>query len=59
MPEPRISDMRVYWLPIAPLMFDHCGCEGSCGGLSGSKAMWHEPQEMPIRNGGSMEPSLR
>jgi hypothetical protein len=56
-PEPSSSDMRVYWLPIRPLMFSHFGCAGSAGGLSGSKAMWHEPQEVPIRKGGSTEAS--
>jgi hypothetical protein len=57
MPEPSSSDMRVYWLPIRPLMFSHLGCAGSAGGLSGSKAMWQEPQEVPIRKGGSTEAS--
>ena len=33
MPEPSSSDMRVYWLPIEPLMFSHFGCAGSFGGL--------------------------
>ncbi len=40
--------MRRYWLPIAPLMFSHLGCAGSAGGFSGSNAMWHEPQDVPI-----------
>ena len=57
MPDPRISEMRRYWLPIAPLMFSHFGRAGSAGGFSGSNAMWHEPQDVPIRNGGSIEPS--
>src|SRR5262245_43223937 len=56
-PEPRSSEMRRYWFPIAPLMFSHFGCAASAGGLSGSNAMWQEPQEVPIRNGGSTEPS--
>ncbi len=59
MPEPRISEMREYWLPMAPLMFSHLGWAGSLGGFSGSNAMWHEPQAVPIRNGGSIEPSAR
>ncbi len=49
--------MREYWLPTRPLMFSHFGCAGSLGGLSGSNAMWHEPQVVPIRNGGSYEAS--
>jgi hypothetical protein len=49
--------MRVYWLPTSPLMFSHFGFAGSAGGLSGSKAMWHEPHEVPIRNGGSIDAS--
>src|SRR5258706_15504847 len=53
MPEPSSSDIRVYWLPIRPLMFSHFGCAGSAGGFNGSNAMWHEPQVVPIRNGGS------
>ena len=57
MPEPRTSDMRVYWLPIRPLMFSHCGCAVSLGGFFGSKAMWHEPQVVPMRNGGSTDAS--
>ena len=57
MPEPSSSEMRRYWLPITPLMFSHLGWAGSAGGLSGSNAMWHEPQEVPMRNGGSIEPS--
>jgi hypothetical protein len=57
MPEPSSSDMRVYWLPIRPLMFSHLGWAGSAGGLRGSKAMWQEPQEVPIRKGGSIEAS--
>ena len=56
-PEPRSSDMREYWLPTRPLMFSHFGCAGSSGGLSGSNAIWHEPQVVPIRNGGSYEAS--
>ena len=56
-PEPSSSEMRRYWLPTAPLMFSHFGRSGSAGGLSGSNAMWQEPQEVPIRNGGSIEPS--
>src|SRR5262245_47513297 len=57
MPEVRISETREYWLPIAPLMFSQRGLAGSFGGFSGSNAMWHEPQLVPIRNGGSIEPS--
>src|SRR6187399_66820 len=56
-PEPKSSDMREYWLPTSPLMFSHFGCAGYAGGLSGSNAMWHEPQAVPIRNGGSTEAS--
>ena len=51
--------MRAYWLPSAPLMFSHSGWAGSFGGFSGSNEMWQEPQAMPIRNGGSIEPSAR
>ena len=57
MPETMISEKREYWLPTSALMFSHFGFAGSAGGLSGSKAMWQEPQEVPIRNGGSIEPS--
>src|SRR3546814_6222603 len=57
MPEASSSEMRRYWLPIAPLMLAHSGLAGSSGGLSGSKAMWQEPQLVPIRNGGSIAPS--
>src|SRR3546814_20176010 len=57
MPEASSSEMRRYWLPIAPLMLAHSGLTGSSGGLSGSKAMWQEPQLVPIRNGGSIAPS--
>src|SRR5262245_62054102 len=57
MPEPSSSEMRRYWLPIAPLMFSHLGWAGSAGGLSGSNAMWHEPQDVPMRNGGSIGPA--
>src|SRR5512134_2610034 len=57
MPDTISSEMRRYWLPTPPLMFSHLGCSASLGGLSGSKAMWHEPQDVPIRNGGSTEPS--
>ena len=49
--------MREYWLPCAPLMFSHWGWAGSFGGLRGSNAMWHAPHAVPIRNGGSIEPS--
>src|SRR5439155_19151334 len=56
-PDPSNSDMREYWFPISPLMFSHCGCAGSLGGFNGSNAMWHEPQVVPIRNGGSNEAS--
>src|SRR3546814_11324125 len=59
MPEASSSEMRRYWLPIAPLMLAHSGLAGSSGGLSGSKAMWQEPQLVPIRNGGSIAPSAR
>src|SRR5512145_1357584 len=57
MPDTISSEMRRYWLPTPPLMFSHLGCSASLGGLSGSKAMWHEPQDVPIRNGGSTAPS--
>src|SRR3546814_5400726 len=57
MPEASSSEMRRYWLPIAPLMLAHSGLAGSSGGLSGSKAMWQETQLVPIRNGGSIAPS--
>jgi hypothetical protein len=57
MPDVRISETREYWLPIAPFRFSQRGLAGSCGGFSGSNAMWHEPQLVPIRNGGSIEPS--
>ena len=57
MPEVRTSEMREYWLPWAPLMFSHFGLAGSLGGLRGSNAMWQEPQAVPMRNGGSIEPS--
>lgn len=32
MPETMISETRVYWLPISPLMFSHAGRAGSAGG---------------------------
>ena len=51
--------MRVYWLPTSALRFSHFGLAGSSGGLSGSNAMWQEPQDVPIRKGGSIEPSER
>src|SRR5690606_12426739 len=57
MPYTMISEMRVYWLPTRPLMFSHFGFAGSSGGLSGSNAMWHDPHDVPMRNGGSTEPS--
>ena len=59
MPDVRTSETREYWLPSAPLRFSHCGLAGSFGGFSGSNAMWHEPHAVPIRNGGSIEPSAR
>src|SRR6266508_526267 len=52
-PEPSSSPIRVYWLPISPLMFTHSGWAGSFGGFAGSNAMWHDPHVVPIRNGGS------
>ena len=59
MPDVRISETRVYWFPSAPLRFSHCGLAVSFGGFNGSNAMWHEPHAVPIRNGGSIEPSAR
>ena len=59
MPDTKISEMRRYWLPTVPLMFSHDGLAGSGGGRSGSKAMWQPPHAMPIRNGGSTDPSIR
>ena len=56
-PEPKSSDIRVYWLPIRPLMFSHRGRAGFTGGLRGSNAMWHEPQVVPMRYGGSTDAS--
>src|SRR5260370_32127825 len=56
-PDAMISVILVYWFPITPLMFSALGCEGSLGGLSGSKAMWHAPHDIPKYNGGSIEPS--
>src|SRR4249919_960391 len=56
-PEASISEMRRYWLPITPLMLLQSGLAGSFGGLSGSNAIWHDPQLVPIRNGGSIAPS--
>src|SRR5262245_6304408 len=57
MPETMISETRAYWLPTSALMFSHFGFAGSSGGLSGSNAMWQEPQLVPIRKGGSIDPS--
>src|SRR3546814_8471419 len=57
MPEASSSEMRRYWLPIALLLLAHSELAGSSGGLSGSKAMWKEPQLVPIRNGGSIAQS--
>src|SRR5918997_1280706 len=57
MPDPRSSDMRVYWLPMSPWMFSQLGFAGSAGGFRGSKAIWHEPHVVPIRNGGSTDAS--
>src|SRR5512132_4063520 len=59
MPDVMISDMREYWLPMAPLMFSHFGWAASLGGFRGSNEMWHEPHAVPMRNGGSIEPSAR
>src|SRR6476659_8669816 len=56
-PDASISEMRTYWLPIAPLMLAQAGLAGSFGGFSGSKAIWQDPQLVPIRNGGSIAPS--
>src|SRR3546814_11908260 len=56
MPEASSSEMRRYWLPIAPLMLAHSGLPGSSGGLSWSKAVWPEPQLVTIRDAGSVDP---
>ncbi len=42
MPEASTSEMRLYWLPMPPLMFSHLGFAGSFGGCAGSNAMWHD-----------------
>jgi len=57
MPEMRISETRMYWLPTRPERFSHLGCSGSSGGLAGLKATWQEAQAVPIRKGGSTEAS--
>ena len=57
MPEASICDTRLYWLPTSPSMFSHLGLLGSAGGFSGSYEMWQAPHDMPMRNGGSIEPS--
>ena len=58
MPDPNTSDSRLYWAPSSPLMFSGFGFAGSLGGFNGSRLMWQVPQAIPIRNGGSTEPSI-
>ena len=40
-------------------MFSHAGCSGSAGGLAALNEMWHAPQHIPTRKGGSIDPSIR
>src|SRR2546423_319999 len=56
-PDPRICEKREYWFPTVPEIFSSLGLAGSLGGCSGLNAIWHDPHDMPIRNGGSTEPS--
>src|SRR2546423_3479697 len=53
MPEARICEMRLYWVPTSPSMFSHFGLLASAGVLSGSSEMWQAPHDMPMRNCGS------
>src|SRR5262245_47251124 len=58
-PEARICDTRLNWLPTSPSMFSHFGLLESEGGFRALYEMWQAPHDMPIRNGGSIEPSNR
>ena len=57
MPEASICETRLYSLPTRPSIFSHFGLFGSPGGFVGLYEMWQAPHAMPMRNGGSTEPS--
>src|SRR5690349_11106501 len=56
-PDPRIWEKREYWFPTVPEICSSFGFAGSVGGCSGLNAIWQDPHDRPIKNGGSMEPS--